>query len=196
MSVYVATCSSDLASVVPVYGRSNNAYNAFKYTKNNTDYYYVLDGTQTDWTDDLSSIGYSLEPEPEPEPDYLDIFFYYNDSGGPVIFDANDYWSTRIRNDSDQAVLENFGVPIGTSDAGRQYVARTAVDSFTFTPIALYSGDGAGDLQADMSNFYCAPRKNQSSTSLYYGICIQSINPYGTNTQTWKCRITKINGGN
>lgn len=56
----VAVCSSNQATVITVYNSSNTAYNAFKFTANNTDYYYVLDGTQTDWTDDLSSIGYSL----------------------------------------------------------------------------------------------------------------------------------------
>jgi hypothetical protein len=191
---HLAACHSSDATVVPVYDSSNNAYNAFKYTTNNTDYYYVLDGTQTDWTDDLASIGYHTA---QPEPDYLDIFFYYNADGSSVTFAANDYWSTRIRNDSDKAALENFGVPIGTSDYGAQYVVRTAVDSFTFTPIALYSGDGAGDLQADMSNFYCALRGgNPDPTSLYYGVCIWSTSPYRVNTQTWKCRITRINGGN
>lgn len=131
-------------------------------------------------------------PEPEPQPDYLDIFFYYDNDGNSVTFAANDYWSTRIRNDSDKAALENFGVPIGTTDTELQYVARTAVDSFTFTPIALYSGDGGGDLQADMSNFYCAIRGgNLDPTSLYYGVCIWSINAYRVNTMTWKCRITR-----
>lgn len=55
-----AICSDSTATVVTVYNSSNVAYNAFKFTANNTDYYYVLDGTQTDWTDDLGSIGYSL----------------------------------------------------------------------------------------------------------------------------------------
>lgn len=58
--VNYATCSDSTATVVTVYDSSNVAYNAFKYTANNTDYYYVLDGTQTDWTDDLTSIGYHL----------------------------------------------------------------------------------------------------------------------------------------
>jgi hypothetical protein len=61
-SARVAVCSSSEATVVPVYDSSNNAYNAFKFTASGTDYYYVLDGTQTDWTNDLSSIGYSLTP--------------------------------------------------------------------------------------------------------------------------------------
>lgn len=59
---YFVTCSDSTATVVTVYNSSNVAYNAFKYTDNGTDYYYVLDGTQTDWTDDLASIGYSLTP--------------------------------------------------------------------------------------------------------------------------------------
>ena len=54
------TCSSPDATVITVYDSSNNPYNAFQYTSDGTDYYYVLDGTQTDWTDDLASIGYKL----------------------------------------------------------------------------------------------------------------------------------------
>lgn len=56
----VAVCSSSDATVVTVYDSSNVAYNAFKYTADGVDYYYVLDGTQTDWTSDLSSIGYHI----------------------------------------------------------------------------------------------------------------------------------------
>lgn len=56
----VAVCSSSSATVITVYDSSNNPYNAFKYTLDGTDYYYVLDGTQTDWTDDLSGIGYHV----------------------------------------------------------------------------------------------------------------------------------------
>ena len=61
---YVRTkkCSSNLATVITVYDSSNNPYNAFQYTSDGTDYYYILDGVQTDWTDDLSGIGYSLTP--------------------------------------------------------------------------------------------------------------------------------------
>lgn len=57
-----ATCSDSTATVVTVYNSSNVAYNAFKFTASGTDYYYVLDGTQTDWTEDLASIGYSIKP--------------------------------------------------------------------------------------------------------------------------------------
>lgn len=58
--VNYAICSDSTTTVVTVYDSSNNAYNAFKYTASGTDYYYILDGTQTDWTDDLSSIGYHV----------------------------------------------------------------------------------------------------------------------------------------
>ena len=58
----IAQCNSTDATVITVYDSSNNPYNAFQYTSDGTDYYYVLDGTQTDWTDDLASIGYSLTP--------------------------------------------------------------------------------------------------------------------------------------
>ena len=58
--IKIAVCSSNQATVVTVYNSSNVAYNAFKCTMSGTDYYYVLDGTQTDWTDDLAGIGYHV----------------------------------------------------------------------------------------------------------------------------------------
>lgn len=55
---------------VKVYNSLNEEFNAFKYTANGIDYYYVLDGVQTDWTDDLTSIGYSLDP---PAPTFPEV---------------------------------------------------------------------------------------------------------------------------
>jgi hypothetical protein len=60
--VRVCVCSSSSATVVSVYDSSNVAYNAFKLSLSGTDYYYVLDNTQTAWVIDLSFIGYSLSP--------------------------------------------------------------------------------------------------------------------------------------
>ena len=79
-NVDYATCSSNQAELVTVLNSSDEAYNAFKYTVDNTDYYYVLDGTQTDWTDDLSSIGYHL-PVQLPSVT-VDNTFYGSQSGG------------------------------------------------------------------------------------------------------------------
>ena len=158
----------------------------------------VETGTEHDVLQDANEVVF-VENEPEPQPEYLDIFFYFNGGGTSVTFNANDYWSTRIRNDSDKAALAAFGVPVSSAYVNgyyRNYVSREAASEFSFTPLALYSGDGNGDLQADMSNFYCAICQQADSTSIYYGVCIWSINAYSTNMQTWKCRITRINGGN
>ena len=89
-----ATCSSSLATVVTVYNSSNTAYNAFKFTANNTDYYYVLDGTQTDWVSDLGSIGYSLyltawfNPSKTPEYSYGGQYNLYDSSGNKINADS------------------------------------------------------------------------------------------------------------
>lgn len=85
--VNYAICSDSTTTVVTVYDSNNNAYNAFKYTINNTDYYYVLDGTQTDWTDDLAGIGYSLyltaymNASGTPEYSYGGQYALYDHSG-------------------------------------------------------------------------------------------------------------------
>ena len=55
----VAVCHSNNVEVVTVYNTSGTAYNAFKYTEDDTDYYYVIDEIHASWTDDLASIGYS-----------------------------------------------------------------------------------------------------------------------------------------
>ena len=91
----VAVCSDSTATVVTVYNSSNTAYNAFKYTTNGTDYYYVLDGTQTDWTDDLSSIEYYLPILGYPSSDksavnMMNDHYIYNESGKLVSWTASD----------------------------------------------------------------------------------------------------------
>lgn len=63
--ILFATCSNKISTVIDVFDSQNNTFKSFKFTSEGTDYYYVLDQTQTDWTDDLSSIGYSLEPTVE-----------------------------------------------------------------------------------------------------------------------------------
>lgn len=137
-------------------------------------------------------------PEPEPEPDYLEVFFYLNNAEDAKTFGANDYWGSAIIDTNDKSLLENFGVNVsiyGASANAHYCVSRDANSNFSFQPIGLYSGIRTGDLQADMSNFYCAVGPNNTD-SLYYGLCIWSIAAYNTNTLTWKCRITRINGGN
>lgn len=93
--VCYATCSDLSATVVTVYNSSNVAYNAFKFTASGTDYYYVLDGTQTDWTDDLASIGY-YRPiaflranKGERDVAVNTLNYLYDDSGVPIKADSS-----------------------------------------------------------------------------------------------------------
>ena len=133
----VAVCSSNQASVVTVYDSGNTAYNSFKYTIDNIVYYYVLDGTQTAWTNDLSSIGYQEVPPAPPtnisaEPgiavqsasgtdvngtvfDYVSIkpsvtvTLRLSVTYGNVQFSANDYWFAVLRSQEDADTLDAFG---------------------------------------------------------------------------------------
>lgn len=144
-------------------------------------------------------------PEPEPEPEYLDIFFYFSqnaysgNANDGVTFGQNDYWASLVIDSADKDTLTRFGVTLGpaTTSYGTQYiVSRDALNSFTFTPIGLYSGLRTLELDANMDNFYCDIYASSGSGSPYSGVCIWSRNAYSRLCFTWKCRITRINGGN
>lgn len=76
--IFYAECSDPLAIIITVYNSQNAYFNAFKYTVDSIDYYYVLDGTQNDWTNDLSSIGYEIK-------DFEEITLYFNATLYPQI---------------------------------------------------------------------------------------------------------------
>lgn len=90
-----ATCDSTQVSVVTAFDSNNIAYNAFKFTVQGADYYYVLDDAQTDWTDDLSSIGYSLTPNISGTY-MLAMSLDSNNTPTAVTFNAGSYWWSRI----------------------------------------------------------------------------------------------------
>lgn len=95
-----ASCSDNTATVVIVYNSSNVAYNAFKYTANNTDYYYVLDGTQTDWVSDLGSIGYSelMLGYFRSDKDYQQLQSYntlYGEDGNKIAYQTGKTYTLR-----------------------------------------------------------------------------------------------------
>ena len=128
-----AYCKNDSATVVTVYNSSNVAYNAFKYTANNTDYYYVLDGTQTDWTDDLASIGYHLISVAylgagDVTVRYNTWFWLYLDPNGSqsVPFDANTSYTF------DSAYLDN-----GTQANANASATFMGRPSSSYTSLAL-----------------------------------------------------------
>lgn len=109
----VAVCSSNAVEIVTVYDNQNAHFNAFKYNDGTTDYYYVLDDTQTDWTDDLSSIGYSLNKV---------ITGYFTSSGSSATSDSWVY--------SGNAIF----------DAAGQLVYYDNTKSYTIKKIYNYSG--------------------------------------------------------
>jgi hypothetical protein len=134
--IKVAVCSSNQATVVPVYNSSNVAYNAFKYTTNNTDYYYVLDETQTDWTDDLSSVGYSLTPQVKvaymtrsgasatsdteiiPSVMYRTSNVIYDSLGSEIVFDNTKTYTFSAAYNKAGDLVPSFG---GTPEIGQYF---------------------------------------------------------------------------
>lgn len=123
-------CSSNQAEIVFVLNSSDVKYQAFKYTQNGIDYYYVLDGVQSDWTDDLSSIGYSLEP--------IGLYAYFNRNNPGV--------NTSL-----------FGSNEGSTQYNRLYekdgsgsTSEMSFDpSYTYTVLHVYEADGTEVLPSD-----------------------------------------------
>lgn len=173
-------CSSNQASVITVYNSSNVAYNAFKFTANNTDYYYVLDGAQTDWTNDLASIGYSLTPSVVlPTVNTTNNIYHrlrFNRSGGDYTFSARvttsvysdsptnptyvDWDSTKVYGvikyyNSDQTFVGRQGItPIEApswGEAGKIYMENISGDSLTVSKIRVATCD---DLFATVAIVY------------------------------------------
>lgn len=63
-------CDSLDAELTQVVSLSDDSvFTAFKYFKDGTTYFYVLDNTQSSWADDLSSIGYV-------EKEYIEMYVY------------------------------------------------------------------------------------------------------------------------
>lgn len=182
MSVY--QCSDSTAISITVYDSSNNPFNSFKFTTNNTDYYYVLDGTQTDWTDDLASIGYRLD---------MQFYFYFSmnsDNPVDVTFDypyGNNFWGLRVRNQSEKDILDSIGLLAASqypASAPYGYLkAHTAQTSFSYELKAIFLPDGT-QAPFSLSDFYCYTSNNvvecvrcSSSYSTPVRSCLISIKP-------------------
>lgn len=138
----ICQCSSKDAEVVTVYDSQNTAYNSFKFKIKEIDYYYVLDGIQTDWTDDLSSIGYSLTKN---LPTVQNVQCWLAENKGSTgmsppsfttrVFDEN---NNRIPYSSDLLYCV-FLVSSYPSADGEFYVVNS-----TNTTIAIYRENGTG----------------------------------------------------
>lgn len=144
--VRIAVCSSSLATVITVYDSSNNPYNAFKYTSDGTDYYYVLDGTQADWTDDLSTIGYHVLSVA-----YLDIqdkyvfwkvwvwLFEDNSASRHISFDSNKRYifDSAYTVNGSKVNLKSHTITIGRPDSTTEILGL--IDSYSgFTAYKIY----------------------------------------------------------
>lgn len=90
---------------------------------------------------------------------------------------------------TDEQTLRNFGLDVGTVSSGYAgTIGAVKYDSnYTFEPLGLYSGLRTGDLNADMSNFYCSTWSPSSDAI----VTINNNIAYNTPALTWKCRITK-----
>lgn len=135
---YVYNCKSLDASVVTVYDSNDREFNAFKYTLEGVDYYYVLDEIQAEWTRDLFSIGYRLTLRSaklcgilnstsdtfvyseEPLCGVLEIFDHIDlllgirwDPSNLVwlskTFSADDWWWAGILSQEDATKLQQYG---------------------------------------------------------------------------------------
>lgn len=131
-----ATCSDSTATVVTVYDSQNTAYNAFKFTANNTDYYYVLDEVQTDWTDDLAGIGYSLN-----------FTAYTSTTKEPISMSGGT--NTPLYDSSGNNIF-----PSGTPSLVRYYTSSSDTTGSTSASLSLTSG------------FYGLTLYNSSSSSI------------------------------
>lgn len=180
-----AVCDSASASVVAVYG-NGVIYNAFKYTANNTDYYYVLDGTQTNWTDNLSGLGYVLYTG---EIEIL-LGFKWNDAGTELVSVndlSNDYYWARVISQADRDLLSAMGIA-SNIESYLKYGGLLYNSYYTYSFVAIYSdmGETVAPLH-DPSN--CLIRSYSSGVRVVIGLYYD-----GTSSEavmTWKCRITR-----
>lgn len=176
----VAVCSSNLATVVTVYNSSSVAYNAFKFTASGTDYYYVLDGTQTDWTDNLAGIGYRS----------LDTFEMIFGLKYDTVYHewlavnvSNDYWWAGVLNADDYAVLNALGLIY--TNTQYPYKELKYDSRWSYEIVALYSDFGETEIPINTSDF------DARRYTGYDAIAIYCTGTYSTNAKSWKCRITK-----
>lgn len=122
-AVRLFSCSSTQAEIIYVYNSSNEKYQAFKFTLNETDYYYVADSVQSDWTDDLSSIGYSLEP--------IGLYAYFNRNNPGI--------NTSLFGSSNDSTQYNR---LYEKDGSGSTLEMSFDPSYTYTVLHVYKEDG------------------------------------------------------
>lgn len=198
-SISVAVCSSNQATVVTVYDSQNTAYNAFKFTAGGADYYYVLDSVQTDWTDDLSSIGYSLTQTLE-----IVLALRYDPSTSQwktVAFDqtpaaTENYWWGCVIDQAGVTALQAIGLTYHDPSSiwgGSKFtgpIGNVVYNSgYSYEVIALYSDMGTTEVAQSLLPSLTLEPLNRHNTDL---LTIWSKNVLDTTpVKTWKVRISK-----
>lgn len=176
-----AYCDNLSSTVVTVYDSSLVPYNAFKFTAGGTDYYYVLDSVQTDWTDDLSSIGYNTSP-------YIDMLigmkWNSDETALEAVTDFNYYWS-RVITSEDKSTLNTLGL---WADIAYKFgCLKYPLSRYSLTLLAVYYDMGIteGEASQFIINYYDSTSGNVAA--------LYAPNHYtGTGIMTWKVRITKL----
>lgn len=193
-------CTSSSSTVITVYDSSNSPYNAFQYTSDGTDYYYVLDGTQTDWTDDLESIGYHVPPTIDELEIIVGIRWDPSNSEwlAKTFSGASDWWWCGILNQSDVFDLTELGVGIVTkSDVTAQWNGQIgAVEfnpNFDYSVEAMYSDLGHTQVTFNRDEFFIISKT--STDGNYDDSClIHSLYATSTSVVAYKLKIKR--GGN
>lgn len=180
-STKVAVCSSNQATVITVYNSNNNPFNAFKITLNGNDYYYVLDNTQTDWTDDLESIGFSLNPLFEEFTLYCErsvLNYMRNITSSSVITGASTSYRRQLFLDSSRTTPFTF-------DTSKRYVKGRYI-SGVWTPDPVQS-------IADMPSTTTSDIGVSVAAQIIVGVNGTTI---GVNGNAWILGITNYTGYN
>lgn len=173
----IVVCSSSDATVEMVLDADNNRYNAFKYTLNGTDYYYVLDGVQTDWTSDLSSIGYHLRSNfvfalKWRDGDWVSVNFDYEAS--------DNYWYAGILSSEDASALEDLGLHISTSYGPYGYLMSNSHAKFEV--LEVYEGLGQNHVSGyDLSTL--------EFRNAYTVLTLWNTVRNATNLKSYLCRV-------
>ena len=176
-----AICDSTQVEVVPVINYSSILRNAFKYTDYSTDYYYVIDGEHTIWTDDLTKMGFKTV-----FPLDLIVGMSIDNSTGDLIavtfdYPLNDnYWGTRVKSAVDKELLRNLSL---WRDTDFKYGSVLNTSSYRYEIIEIYTGIGEGVVPFDLSDFYIPN---------YQTISLRCTGSYSTPVKSWKLRITPI----
>lgn len=131
-------------------------YNAFKYLLSSVPYWYVIDGIQTDWTDDLSSIGYS-----EVQPVVLPTVTVTTE------WVSQDKSATSLNNTYRRAVYDNEGAHFPYSS------------QLVYAPIKWFVSEqdtsGNSALDTELSNFSSYPDYLYITNNTGYTITIQRV---------------------